>query len=99
MDKTICGNCSIEMKPKKNGVTVLIINERNDFIVEAINADLWYCPECGNEVIPESKFAQEPFYNSFDSKTSEEQLKRIIEKTKDRNLENFGREYVFEVKV
>lgn len=47
--KPICWKCQIEMAPEKNGVHLVGMAH---FGPQAIwNADLWYCPECGIQVV------------------------------------------------
>ena len=45
----ICVDCSLEMRPKHNGVT---LEEMADFgSYRLVQADVWACPNCGFEVI------------------------------------------------
>ena len=45
----LCWPCGLEMRPEKNGVTVI---EMAHFGPAALwHADLWKCPECGAAVV------------------------------------------------
>lgn len=50
MPQIACPGCRKMFRPKKNGVYVLFMSE-NGHPTEIVHADLWSCPECGNEVI------------------------------------------------
>lgn len=91
--RTLCVKCKTQMVCAKNGLRIIIRND-NEEIMRIWHSDKWRCPECGIEVIPESKFAQEPSYNAstdkkmqndipakyeVDEETAEEYVERMKE--------------------
>lgn len=47
----ICVKCNLEMRPDKNGVTILLMAYTPPQPYEAYDADLVKCPKCGVQII------------------------------------------------
>lgn len=64
MSKPICCLCEVELKPKQCGIIVAEMFQDDKEIYRLWNADIWYCPVCGFEVVV--KFADKPLMEHFD---------------------------------
>lgn len=49
MARHVCASCQFEMRCKRNGVAVAVM--QREIPVYLCEADLWHCPICGYEIV------------------------------------------------
>jgi len=62
--RPICASCAIEYAVETCGATVVVMQSSGK-PYELWQADVWYCPSCGHEII--SGFANNPYCVHYES--------------------------------
>ena len=73
-----CGRCGVELRPKKNGVTVAEMSTRGALALWM--ADLWACPVCKTEII--QGFGYHPLVYASDT-GGQAEIVRVVQRLKE----------------